>query len=49
MKKQLSILRDELNKLIATEGINSKKVLALSKEIDKIILEYYEESISTSE
>jgi len=37
-------LRDKLNKLINEEGLLSESVLNLSQELDKLIIEYYEEN-----
>lgn len=41
MKKDLSKIKEELYKVLNAESITSDKALTLSRELDKIILEYY--------
>lgn len=41
MDSRLIELKEELNNILCYEPINSKRVLLLSQEIDKVILEIY--------
>ena len=34
-------LKEKLNKMLETENTNAERVLELSQELDKLILEYY--------
>lgn len=39
--EKIKILRERLNCIIKHEGLCSENVLLLSREVDKLILEYY--------
>lgn len=41
--RKIESARDELNGLIRAEGMRSERVLELSRDLDKILLEYYGE------
>lgn len=41
MKNDLQKLKDKLNVLLMDVSLNSQEVLRLSREIDKLIVEYY--------
>ena len=46
MKNELIVLKEKLDVLLIEESINSKEVLCLSREIDKMIVEYYRNQMS---
>jgi hypothetical protein len=46
MKTQLLTMRENLDKMLNNEAINSEVMLLCSQELDKVILEYYQEWIS---
>jgi hypothetical protein len=46
MKIELLTLKEKLEGFICNESINSESVLFCSQELDKIILEYYQEWLS---
>lgn len=45
MKTQLLTMRENLDKMLNNEAINSENILLCSQELDKVILEYYQEWI----
>jgi hypothetical protein len=47
MKTQLLTMRENLDKMLNNEAINSEVMLLCSQELDKVILEYYQEWVST--
>lgn len=42
MDNEISILREQLCKMIETEEVDSPEVVALSQKLDIFILKYYE-------
>ena len=46
MKNELIVLKEKLDVLLIKESINSIEVLCLSREIDKMIVEYYRNQMS---
>lgn len=38
-------MRNKLDCLVKTEGMESEQVLALSRDLDKVLLEYYDERL----
>jgi len=40
---KIESVRNELNSLVGTEGMESERVLELSRNLDRILLEYYGE------
>jgi len=41
-------LKEKLNKMLETENTNAERVLELSQELDKLILEYYYSNIRSA-
>jgi DNA primase large subunit len=41
LKKQIELLRRELNRLLEAEVQHKEKILEVSRELDKLIEEYY--------
>jgi len=42
--KEIEVRRNELNSLVSTEGTESERILAVSRNLDKILLEYIKET-----
>ena len=41
LKEKLQLLQEKLNEFVSTENIVETDILELSKELDKLIIEYY--------
>lgn len=47
-KDDLQELKEELYKVLDTEGCTSQKALAISKKLDKVILAYYQHNVAAA-